>query len=573
MATTSPATPTHHLEEHSAKAAVSESGDREAVTTTETTPTGASQNSSSTRPAAPLRAGWPVLERRWWTLFAVCGATFMLLVDLFVVQVALPTIQRRLGASFTDLQWMIDAYAVTLAAFILTFGSLADRFGRKRVFVLGVAVFTAASLLCGIADSAALLIAARALQGLGGAAMFATGLALIGQEFEGPGRAKAIAAWSATIGVAVAVGPLVGGGLTDTLGWRSIFFINVPVGMITIAVAVSKMVNIGDPAARRLDPAGLITFSGSLFLLMLALLRGNGQGWGSTLIVSLLIASGLLMVAFVVAERHHPRPMFDLSLLRNPAFVGVSLATFSIGAGMFAIYPYLTLYLQNDLGYSPLVGGLCLLPSTVLCFLVPLATRPATEKLPPGVVLSAALAITAGGLAAMLGISVGSTWTALIPGLALTGLGVGIANPAIAKIALGVVAPQRTGMASGISNTFRIGGLATGVAALGAVFEHHLGTSLAAQLGQHARRLANALASGGTHAAQTLAPRQHGVLAASHHAFVSSTNEILLIGTITVLSGATAALVLVRARNLHQAKPPPTRPQPMLKAPTTNTSA
>ena len=279
-----------------------------------------------------------------------------------MVQVVLPAIQHHLRASFTDLQWVIDAYALTLAAFIMASGSLADRFGRKRVFLAGVGVFTLASLLCGAADSAPALIAARALQGFGGAAMFATGLALIGQEFTGAERAKAIAAWGATLGIAVAAGPLAGGGLTDALGWRSIFFVNAPVGILTAGVAAARMVNIADPDARRLDWAGLTTFPGSLFLLILALLRGNDAGWGSPLIVSLLLASGLLMAAFVVAERHNPRPMFDLSLFRKPAFAGVSVATFAIGAGMFAMFPYLTFYLQDNLGYSPLAGACACCP-------------------------------------------------------------------------------------------------------------------------------------------------------------------------------------------------------------------
>jgi EmrB/QacA subfamily drug resistance transporter len=507
----------------------------------------------------PVRWWLSGLQRRSWTLIAVCGATFMLLMDITIVQVALPTIQRHLGGSFIDLQWVIDAYALTLAAFILTCGSVADRFGRKTVFVTGLGVFTSASLVCGAADSTALLIAARALQGLGGAAMFATGLALIGQEFEGRQRGRAIAAWGATVGAAAAVGPLIGGGLTDALGWRWIFFVNAPIGMVTIAIAASRMVNIGDPGAKRLDWAGLITFSGSLFALMLGLLRGNDKGWGSTLIVSLLVAAVLLMLAFLIVERHHPGAMFDLSLLRKPAFVGVSAATFAIGAGAFAMLPYLTFYFQNDLGYSPLTGGLCLLPCTMLCFVAPPATRRTTNKLPPGVVPSAALATTAAGLGLTRGLTISSSWTALIPGLLLTGFGIGLANPAIAKIALGVVPPQRTGMGSGISNTCRIAGLATGVAALGAVFQHHLATSLGAQLGHPAPGLAKALASGGTRAAQTLAPSQPGLLTASNQAFVSGIDDILAIASVLVLLGAIAGLVLVRARDLHHPAAAPER--------------
>jgi EmrB/QacA subfamily drug resistance transporter len=489
---------------------------------------------------------------RRWTLFAVCGATFMLLVDLMVVQVALPTIQREVGGSFTDLQWVINSYALTLAAFILAFGSAADRFGRKRVFVFGMGVFTGGSLLCGLAGTIEVLIAARALQGVGGAAMFATGLALIGQDFQGAARGRAIAVWGATVGMAVASGPLVGGLLADTLGWRWIFFINVPIGVATV-LAASRLSNVGDPGAKRLDWAGLITFSSSLSLLMVGLLRGNAEGWSSAPIVVLLVGAAALLAAFVVVELRQPRPMLDLSLLRRPAFVGVSLATLAIGAGMFAALPFLTLYLQNYLGFSPLVGGLCLLPGTAMCFVVPLATRSYVDKLSPGLVLGGGLATTGLGLVAMHRLTVGGSWIVLIPGLVLAGIGVGIANPSIAKIALSVVPPERTGMASGISNTCRITGVALGIAALGAFFERQLTTSLQAELGHPSTQLAAALASSGTTAAEKLEPTHPGLLAASQEAFVSSINGVLAIGAALVLLGAVAALTLVRSRHFANA--------------------
>ena len=492
-------------------------------------------------------------ERSWWTLVAVCAATFMLLVDVTIVQVALPTIQRHLHSSFSDLEWVIDAYALSLASILLTCGALADRFGRKRIFIAGLVIFTLASFLCGVAQSSVVLIWARAVQGLGGGAMFATGLALIGQDYHGADRGRAIAAWGATVGAAVAIGPLVGGALTDTLGWRWIFFVNVPIGIATVALGAARMRNISDPGAVRLDIAGLITFAGSLFLLILGLLRGNDDGWGSGLIVGLLVSSAVLMVAFVVVELRQARPMFDLTLFRKPGFVGVSLATFAIGGGMFAMYPYITLYLQNDLGYSPLGGGARLLPSTVLCFVVPLATRSVVERFPPGAVLGAGMGITAAGIAVMLGLSTGSTWTHLIPGLLLTGFGIGIVNPAIAKIGLGVVEPQRSGMASGISNTFRIGGLATGVAALGAVFQHQLTNELSAHsgLGVPASALAKTIASGGTRAAVASDPHDSGIAGVSHHAFVSGMNDLLAIGAIAVFLGAVCGVALVRRRDFH----------------------
>jgi EmrB/QacA subfamily drug resistance transporter len=512
------------------------------------------------------------LERRWWTLIAVCGATFMLLVDVTIVQVALPTIQRRLGASFSDLQWVIDAYALSLATLILTWGSTADRFGRKRIFVLGLSVFTLASLLCGVASTPAFLIWSRALQGVGGAAMFATGLALIGQDFRGPELGKAIAAWGATVGGAVAIGPLIGGALTDGLGWRWIFFVNVPIGIVTVWLSVTRMVNVRDPGATRLDLAGLVTFSTSMFLLVFGLIRGNADGWTSTTIVSLLGAAAAMMLLFVVVELRQERSMFDLSLFRKPAFTGVSFATFAIGAGMFAMFPYLTLYLQNDLGYSPLGGGLRLLPSTVLCFVIPLVTRSLAARIPPGAILGAGLAITAGGIAAMRAVAVDSGWTVLIPGLILTGLGIGLANPAIARVALGVVPPERSGMASGISNTFRVGGLATGVAALGAILESRITSSLRPVYGTLAPRLGASVASGGVRAARQTLPGHPAVVAAAHRAFVSGLDLILVIGAVVVMAGAVLT-VLIRARDFYrpptpssQATPSPATPSPATRS-------
>jgi EmrB/QacA subfamily drug resistance transporter len=484
----------------------------------------------------------------WWTPVCVCGATFMLLVDVTIIQVALPSIQRDFHASFGDLEWMISAYALSLSALILTSGALADRFGRKRLFCTGLAVFTLFSLVCGLAGNSLVLIVARALQGLGGAAMFATSLALIGQDFKGRQRGTAIAAWSATVGGAVSVGPLLGGVLTDGLGWRWIFFVNVPIGVLTLAGSLARMRNVRDPGARGIDVAGLVTFSGGLFLLVLGLIRGNGDGWGSGRIVGLLSGAAATLLLFVIVERRQPRPMFDLSLFRKAAFTGVSLGTFAIGAGMFALLLYLTLYLQDVLGYSPLQGGLRLLPITAFAFLMPMLTARLTERLSPGTVLGSALALVALGLGMMHTISSGSDWTGLLPGMMVSGIGIGLANPAIAKVALGVVAVQRSGMASGISNTFRIGGLATGVAVLGAVFEHGIASSLAGS-GRVSSQLAPVLASGGTRAVAALG--RPGVVPAARVAFLSGLQEILLLGAVIVVVGAVVALSMIRRRDLQ----------------------
>jgi len=484
-----------------------------------------------------------VAPARRWTLVAVCATTFMLLVDITIVNVALPSIQRQLHASLTGLQWVVDAYAVTLAALILTAGALADRYGRRLVFAGGVVVFSIASFLCGAAWNVVTLDIARVLQGIGGAALFATALALIGAEYTGPERAGAIAVWGSTVGLGVASGPLLGGILTDSLSWRWVFFVNVPVGAFAFAVAMRKLRESRDPGARRTDVAGLVSFSSALFLIVQALLRGNDAGWSSAQIVGSLLAGVVLLVAFAVVEIRQERPMLDVALFRRPAFLGVQFATFCIGAGMFALFPFLSIYLQDILGYSPLGAGLRFLPITVFIFAVPIATRKLSARVPMWTLLSVSLAIVALGALLMEDISPGSGWTALLAGFIVSGIGIGLANPTIAAAALKVVDPARTGMASGISNTCRIGGLAMGVAVLGAVLQQRVGSHLAAA-GYPGKELASAVSSSGLRAAAG----RPALTNVAEAAFVSGLRLVLLIGFGAVLAGSIAAAVLVRRR-------------------------
>jgi EmrB/QacA subfamily drug resistance transporter len=481
-------------------------------------------------------------DRRW-TLVAVCATTFMLLLDIMIVNVALPSIQRQLHAGLTGLQWVVDAYALTLAALILTAGALADRYGRRLVFMVGVGVFSAASLLCGLAWSIGALDIARAVQGVGGAALFATSLALIGYEYQGRERASAIAIWGATIGAAVASGPLAGGILTDAFGWRWVFFVNVPVGAFALFVALTRIQESRDLGAVHTDVAGLLTFSGGLFLVVFGLLRGNASGWGSALILGSLVGGAVLLGVFVAVELLQERPMLDLGLFRHRAFVGISIATFCLGAGMFALIPYLSIYLQGVLGYSPLGAGLRFLPLTVFVFAIPLLTRNLVQRVPAQVVLGVSLGLVAGSLLLMHGISVSSTWTALLAGLIVSGIGIGLANPTIASTALRVVDPGRTGMASGINNAFRLAGVAVGVAALGAVLEDRASSSLAGSLGPRGRDLAAAVSSTGNRVA---AGDPH-VAHPATTAFVAGLNSVLVVGCVIVAVGALAAAALIRA--------------------------
>jgi EmrB/QacA subfamily drug resistance transporter len=491
------------------------------------------------------------MDRKWWTLVAVCIATFMLLLDITIVNVALPDIERALHSSFADLQWVIDAYALTLAALLLTGGSLADLMGRRRIFVIGIAIFTIASALCALAGTPLVLNLARALQGIGGAFMFATSLALLASAFQGRDRGTAFGVWGATTGAAVAVGPLVGGVLTDGIGWEAIFLVNVPIGIATIAMTLAQVEESQAPSGGRIDFPGLVTFSGGLFALIFALIRGNAEGWGAPLIVGCLVAAAVLGTVFVLVERRSAEPMLDLSLFRKPAFAGASIAAFVLSASMFSMFLYLTLYIQNILGYSPLESGLRFLPVTLLSFLVAPISGKLAERLGIRWFLGAGLALVGVGLWLMSGLEPGDDWTALLAGFLFAGGGIGLVNPPLATAAVGVVEPRRAGMASGINSTFRQVGIATGIAGLGAIFQHLVAANFlehvpASRLppGVSTGAIADFISFGGAQKVGNKALSQ-----AAEQAFVGGLNDILVYAAILAFVGAVLATALTRPQD------------------------
>jgi EmrB/QacA subfamily drug resistance transporter len=499
-------------------------------------------------------------NRKWWTLGAVCVATFMLLLDITVVNTALPDIRKDLGGSFADLQWVVDAYALSLAALVLTAGSLADRLGRRRVFAIGLGIFSAASLLCGLSPDPTFLNIARGLQGIGGAIMFAVSLALVAQEFpSGPERGMAMGIYGATIGIAVAIGPLVGGLLTDGLGWEWVFLLNVPIGLAAIAVTYWKLAESRDPNATRIDWGGLVTFSSALFLLVLALVRGNDEGWGSSLIVSLFAAAAVLLVAFVAIELRVKEPMLPLGFFKRRAFTGVQLAAFAVSGSMFALFLYLTLYLQSFLGYSPIDAGVRYLPITLASFVVAPFAGMALAKVQARYLLSAGLALVGVGLVLMGGLGVDSEWTALLVGFIVGGVGIGLVNPVIADVALSVVPKEQSGMAAGINDTFRQVGIAVGIAAWGAIFLG-AGASKAQEVAgsglshDEARNLIEATSSGTLPQALSSAPAgtRDVTRSAAEQGFIHGLNEILLLGAILCFAGSVLALWLVRERDIER---------------------
>ncbi|HEX3509700.1 MAG TPA: MFS transporter [Solirubrobacteraceae bacterium] len=497
------------------------------------------------------------MERKWWTLISVSVAIFMLLLDITVVNVALPDIQRSLHSSFSDLQWVVNAYSLTLAAFLLTAGAVADKVGRRRVFTIGLIVFTLSSAACGLSGSPLGLNLARAVQGIGGAMMFATSLALIADAFHGRERGVAFGVFGGVIGAAVAVGPVVGGVITSGIGWEWIFFVNVPIGIGAVALTLSQVKESRDPGARGVDWAGLVTFSGALFLLVFALVQGNEKGWGSTQIVSFLVGSVVLMLAFLVLELRQSRPMLDLSLFRRPAFAGASIVAFAISSSMFAMFLYLTLYIQDVLDYSPLQAGLRFLPITLLSFFVAPISGRLSVRVPVRLLLSLGLLLVSGGLFAMTAVNASSGWTVLVPGFLLAGAGIGLINPPLASTAVGVVHHSRSGMASGINNTFRQVGIATGIAGLGAIFQHDIvrdTTSALARSGSHIvlpKGSSAALVSGGfSHIAAGLPAGARSALAHAYRVgFTGSFTTILEIASAVALVGSVLALALVRSRD------------------------
>jgi EmrB/QacA subfamily drug resistance transporter len=494
------------------------------------------------------------MERKWWTLIVVCVATFMLLLDITIVNVALPQIAGQLHASFSEIQWVIDAYALTLASVLLTAGALADLFGRRLVFSIGLGLFSLTSLLCALSPSAGFLVGARAGQGIGGSIMFATALALLAQEFQGRERGTAFGVWGATIGAAAAVGPLLGGALTEGFGWASVFYINVPIGIGAVALTLTKVAESKNPAGTRADWAGTVTFTVALFLLVYAIIRGNALGWGSTAIVLLFTGAVVSLLLFLIAQVRGRNAMLDLGLFRKPAFLGASIVAFALSASMFAMFLYLTLYLQTDLGLSPLQTGLRFLPTTVLSFFVAAASGNLSARVPVRLLLGTGLVLVGVGLLLDRGLTAGSGWSHLLAGFLFAGAGVGLVNPALASTAVGVVPPQRSGMASGINNTFRQVGIATGIAVLGALFESRIGSRLGPALAHtpvagRAGEIAHAVAAGGSAQVLRHVPAAERARAASaiHVAFTSAMNDILLVAGIVALLGAVLAFGLVRS--------------------------
>jgi len=513
------------------------------------------------------------MARKWWTLTAVVIGVFMLLLDITIVNVALPDIQDAFHASLSDLQWVIDAYALTLAAGLLTAGSLADLFGRRLLFGIGTVIFTGGSLLCGLATGALFLSLARAGQGVGGAIMFATSLALLSDAFRGKDRGVAFGVFGAVTGIAVAIGPVLGGFLTTGISWRWIFLVNVPIGVVALVITALKVSESKNPAASRPDWFGFVTFSASLGLLVYGLISAGEDGWTTSKVLGCLIGAAVLMAIFLIGEARQRHPMLDLSLFRKPTFSGGLIAAFGMSASLFSLLTYVVLYLQKELGYSAKDTGLRLLVLSGAIFITAGIAGRLTTVVPIRLLIGGGFLFVGTGLLLMRGITPGSDWTHLIPGMIVAGVGAGLVNTPLASTAVGVVHPSRAGMASGINSTFRQVGIATGIAALGSLFSTKLRDTVVEQLNHtnlaarsHEIAATMGSAQGGTSLPKGVpAEAARTVGAAAKVGFVDGLNEILLIGAVVAFVAAAGSLLLIRARDFVEADgshAPADRPEP-----------
>src|SRR3954454_22102760 len=476
-------------------------------------------------------------SRQRWTLLLGCTAVFMLLLDLTVVSVALPSIQRELHASLPDLQWVSAAYALVLGVLLLPGVPLGARVGGRRLFLVGLAIFTAGSLACALAQTALALQLFRALQGVGGAVLFATATPLLRAEFSGPALARALGAFGATLGGASAIGPLAGGVLTDTWGWRSIFFVNLPIGVAAFGGGVAHLRESRNPAGGRADWVGTALITAALTALVFALIRGNAMGWASPAILALFATAAVTFAGSVIYElRIAAAPMADLRLFARRSFAVTGFVAFAISATVIGMITYLSLYMQNPLACSPVQGGLRFLPLFLASFAVALLTGRLIGNVAMRVLLGVAMAAAAAGLASMAHLTATSTWLVLLPGFILAGIGLGIPSTALASAALSAVEPARAGMAAGLTNTLRQVGTATGVAVLGALYASRVTTATEhAMAGLPAppdtvHRLAAAVASGaGTRVAAAVPPAARAAVShAARAGTASGLHDVLL---------------------------------------------
>jgi EmrB/QacA subfamily drug resistance transporter len=495
-------------------------------------------------------------NRRWWTLAAMCFALFMVMLDNTVTNVALPSIQKEFGASLSALEWTINAYTLTFAVLLVTGGRLGDIFGRRKVFLLGVGVFAASSATIGLAPSEGWLVASRAVQGVGAAFMMPATLSIISNAFPPHERGKAIGTWAGVSAIALALGPVLGGWLTEDVSWRAIFFLNIPVAVAAVAVTLFAAHESRDETvSRKVDFPGIAALTVGLTALVLALVEGNAWGWGSARTIALLAAAVVGLVAFVAIERRSDAPIVHFDFFRSRSFVGANLVAFAVSFAMFAMFFFIALYMQNVQGFSPLEAGVRFLPSTLVIMVAgPVAGRLA-DRVGPRPLMVAGLLLNAVAMAWQSRIDAGTTYAYLLPSFVMQGFGMGLVMSPMSTAAMNAVDRTKAGVASGTLSMSRMVGGTFGVAVLGALITAVGRAKLDERLPQlpaaARERLADGLGSGGAGAGAS--PQ---VASAATDAFISALSVGLLVGAAVAAAGAVLSWLLI-APGVPEREPAP----------------
>jgi EmrB/QacA subfamily drug resistance transporter len=456
--------------------------------------------------------------RKWFTLAAVSFGLFMIMLDNTVVNVALPTIQRDLGVGLSELEWIVTGYALTFAALMLIGGKVADAYGRRLIFVIGIAVFTLASLWCGLADSGEMLITARIVQGAGAALMNPATLSIIAATFPPRQRGTAIGIWAGVSALALAIGPLVGGLLTEHLAWNWIFFVNIPVGILGIVASFVFIDESRDTTHQRLDLPGLATSAIGLFALTYGLIEANSYGWGSARIIGAFVIAAVALVSFVLLERYQRAPMLPLELFRNRTYLGANTVILLVALAMFGVFFFVSLYMQGILGYSPVQAGAAFLPMTVLIILVaPIAGR-TSDRIGSRALMTGGMLLVAVQLVYFSLLSADASYFELLPALVVGGIGMALTMTPSAAAATRAVPVDKAGVGAGVLNAARQVGGSMGIAVMGAIVAHEA----------------------------------HGVR--SVDAFMAGFERSLQVAALIAAAGAVVAFVLVRPHEREEAE-------------------
>ncbi len=493
---------------------------------------------------------------KWLTLGAMCFALFMMMLDNTVVNVALPTIQQKFGATTSALEWIVNGYTLSLAVLMVTMGKLGDVFGRKRLFLIGLTVFTAASFACGVAPNLGTLIFFRVLQGVGGSIMMPGTLSIITATFTGKERAQAIGIWAGISGLALAAGPIVGGALVEYVNWQAIFFINIPIGIAAFLIGSRVVKESSDPnAARSVDYLGVATLTPAIFALTLALIEGQTWGWGSGRILGLFAATVVLLALFAVIENRQAHPMVDFAMFRSVTFTAANVISFVLSFGMFGTIFFLTLYMQNVLGYSAIQSGLRTLPTTgLIMFSAPLGGKLTGRFGGRPIIFTGLVLVGLGLLLDFLRLTAHSPYSDLLPSFLMIGIGIGFAMSPLSSVAMAAVERTKAGVASGILNMNRQLGGVFGIALLGAIFANRSHshvvravTSLPVPNAAKAQIIANASLGRGS---GTLPGADPALVLQIKDAVlggvVNGLTDAMLIGAIACAIGAVLALTLKR---------------------------